>query len=281
MLTILRQVRAAATLLSPAAVRRMCAETPQIGLVANSPAAYAEMEDFLIPAEVPHARRLELMRSVHRAGDPGAPARLDLMLYQQGIPCPMDGFTFVRQDPEITIRGIISEREELAVPLAHHFPPFRRPVVSSIVRSVSRENAMFAVATSLPNIVPNLIQLPWALGEFASDTAFITLNQVRMAYMIGAATEKRVGPGEQKLAMATIVAGAFGWRAIARELAGKVPLGGGVIAKGAIAYAGTFVVGKGLERVHLDGGNLSSDERRELYGEGLHRGRRLVEGAGD
>ena len=40
---------------------------------------------------------------------------------------------------------------------------------------------------------------------------------------------------------------AFGWRALARELVGHIPLGGGLIPKGAIAYAGTYVVGKGLE----------------------------------
>jgi hypothetical protein len=73
--------------------------------------------------------------------------------------------------------------------------------------------------------------------------------------------------------MLTIAAGAFGWRAIARELAGKIPLGGGLIPKGAIAYAGTFAVGKALERLHIAGGTLSRAEREQVYREGLERGR--------
>jgi hypothetical protein len=281
MLNTLRQVRAAVSLLNPGEVRRMCAAPPAIGLVASTPAGYAEIEDFLIPAEVPHERRLALMRSVHRAGDPGAPAEFDLVLYEPGLKCPDFAFTYVRRDPEITMRGIMAEREELGLPLARHFPPFRNLVLDSIVKAVCRENALFAVAAALPNIVPNLLELPWAVGEFASDTAFITINQIRMAYMIGAAADKRIGLSEQKIEVASILAGAFGWRAIARELAGKIPLGGGLIAKGAIAYAGTWVVGKGLECMHQGGGALSQMERRELYNDGLARGRRLVEGAAE
>ena len=112
---------------------------------------------------------------------------------------------------------------------------------------VAKENALFAVATALPNVVPNLIELPWVVGEFASDTAFLTANQVRMAFQIAAACGKDVGLGKQKGAVLSIAAGAFGWRALARELVGKIPLGGGLIPKGAIAYAGTYLAGKGLE----------------------------------
>ena len=89
-------------------------------------------------------------------------------------------------------------------------------------------------------MVPNFIELPWAIGEFASDTAFLTANQVRMAFQIAAACGKDVGLGKQKGAVLSIAAGAFGWRALARELVGKIPLGGGLIPKGAIAYAGTY-----------------------------------------
>ena len=75
-----------------------------------------------------------------------------------------------------------------------------------------------------------------------------------------------------------IIGGAFGWRAIARELAGKIPLGGGLIPKGAIAYAGTYVVGASLKRYHLQGIRFSLSHRREAYVAALERGRKLVGG---
>ena len=64
--------------------------------------------------------------------------------------------------------------------------------------------------------MPNLLELPWSVAEFAGDTAFLTINQVRMAFLIAAAHGKPVGYVEQKMELATIAAGAFGWRAIAQ-----------------------------------------------------------------
>jgi hypothetical protein len=277
MLKALRQVRAAVSLLNPDQVRRMCETPPEVGLAARTSAGYAAIEDFLLPAPVPHAARLAMMSHLHRVGEPGAPEKFDLVLCEPGVPCPPGCSLLDPNNAEFSLRQIIREREDLSLTLARHFPPFRRLVADAIVQSVCRENALFAVATALPNIVPNLIELPWAVGEFASDTAFITINQVRMAFMIAAAADKPIGFSEQKAEIASILAGAFGWRAIARELAGKIPMGGGLIPKGAIAYAGTYVIGKGLERLHHAGTRLTREQRRELYSDGFARGRRLIQ----
>jgi len=53
---------------------------------------------------------------------------------------------------------------------------------------------------------------------------------------------------------------------------GHIPLGGGLIPKGAIAYAGTYVAGKGLEMLHQNNGLHTPEEQRELYREGFARG---------
>jgi hypothetical protein len=149
-------------------------------------------------------------------------------------------------------------------------------VVDRIVHSVARENALFALTTALPNVVPSLLELPWAMGEFASDTAFLTVNQVRMAFLIAAACGYEVGLAPQKGEILTIAAGAFGWRAIARELSGKMPFGTGLIPKAAIAYAGTYAVGKGLEALHRTGRNHTREESRALYRVGYDRGAQLA-----
>jgi hypothetical protein len=125
-------------------------------------------------------------------------------------------------------------------------------------------------------VVPNFLELPWAVGEFASDTAFLTMNQIRMAFLIAASNDHNIGYEEQKFELGSIVAGAFGWRAIARELAGKLPLGSGLIPKSAIAYAGSYVVGKGLEKFHRTGSGFDRQERRALYDAAVQRGKRVV-----
>jgi hypothetical protein len=141
---------------------------------------------------------------------------------------------------------------------------------------VARENAIFAVASALPNVVPSLLEIPWALGEFASDTAFITMNQVRMAFLVAAASDKQVGYEKQLAELISIAAGAFGWRALARELVGFIPLGGGLIPKGAIAYAATYVWARGSSISTEWATATRGLQRRDAYQVAYARGKDLV-----
>jgi uncharacterized protein (DUF697 family) len=278
MLRALKQLRTAASLLDPNQVRRAAERPVSIELFSPDPRGYAEIEDFLIPGQVSHADRGRLMEFIYRTGDPAAPDQFDLTL-AQGPEAPSGAFAFDPQNPAPTIDAILRHvDEDLALALARQFPAFRQPAVDRIVNSISRENAMFALATALPNIVPSLIELPWAVGEFASDTALLTMNQVRMAFLIAAANGRPVGLSEQKTEVLSIAAGAFGWRAIARELAGKIPFGGGLIAKGAIAYAGTFVIGKGLSHFNSTGSKPGRNESKAMYDDAYARGRQIAEG---
>jgi uncharacterized protein (DUF697 family) len=277
MLKPVKQARAAVGLLNPDEVRRRARQPVRIGLVAFDSAGYAAMEDFLAPAATPRESRLKLLDQVYRAGDPGVPDKVDLVLYQQGIPCPQDAYLLRFDDPAATVAEILRDHDDLELALARRFAPFRNPVVERIIHAVSRENAMFAVATALPNLVPSLGEIPWAFGEFASDTAFLTANQVRMAFLIAAACGKEVGYSQRAGEILSIAAGAFGWRALARELAGKIPFGGGIIPKGAIAYAGTFAIGKGLEHYHHAGTPFTRAQHKKVYQAALERGKAIAE----
>jgi uncharacterized protein (DUF697 family) len=276
MLKTLKQVRAAFSLLSPDEIRNRAGQSVTFGLVATGSSAFAEMESFLAPLEMQPEERNEARSFVYRAGDVGVPDKVDLVLYQDGIRGPKGTYTFYAGAPRRTATAIIRENDDIALPLARRYPAFRQTVVESIISAIARENALFAVATALPDVLPSLIELPWAFGEFASDTAFMTANQVRMAFMIAAACGRDVGFASQKAELVGIGAGAFGWRAIARELAGKIPFGGGLIPKGAIAYAVTFALGKGLERLYHAGDPYTGAERQELYQEALARGKSVA-----
>jgi hypothetical protein len=279
-LKALKQARAAFSLLSPEDIRARSRRVVRFGLVAVSAAGYDAMENFLVPAGLPDEARTAMARQVFRAGDPGAPGDVDLVLYEQGIPGPRGTYTYSPEDQAGTVAGILHGNEDIHLPLARQFPVFRQQVIDRIIHTISRENALFALATALPDVVPNLMELPWAFGEWASDTAFLTANQIRMAFLISAACDKEVGLAHQKAEVLAIGAGAFGWRALARELVGKIPLGGGLIPKGAIAYAGTYVVGKGLERFHHANQRLTGDERRGVYQAALERGRNVLQALG-
>ena len=276
-MSMLREIKRAISTLRPDEVRHTADRRLAIGLVATTAAAYTALESFLAPPELSSDRRAEVLSMLHRASDPGIPERFDLVLYEHRLPRAENAFTFYSHDPDRTVKEILSDRSDLGLALARNFPPFRRPVVNEVMFSVSKENALFSLASALPNVVPSLIELPWALGEFASDTAFLTMNQIRMAFLIAAASDSAIGYREQKAEIASIVTGAFGFRAIARELVGKIPFGGGLIPKAAVAFAGTYVMGLSLERYHRVGYGLTREERRREYEQALAHGRSVAE----
>jgi hypothetical protein len=272
---IYHQIKAAFQHLNPAQVQQLADRPLSIGIIASGEENFRQIAAALLPPPTSRARRHEVARLLHRAGEDETDS-FDLVLCDEELLCPEGAFRFYHSDPRRSIDEILSERDDLGLALARSFHPFRKPVVDRIVRSVSKENAAFAVVSAVPNVIPSFIEIPWAIGEFASDTAFITMNQVRMAFLTAAASDHDVGYREQRTQIAAIVGGAFGWRAIARELVGKVPFGGGLVPKAAIAYAGTYTVGKSLERFYRIGYGLTRAERKEVYEDAFERGKRIV-----
>ena len=274
-LNVLKDIRKIYAGLNADEIRGSAYRSLNIGLMAESEAGYQQMEDFLAPASLDPDARLEALKAVHPVdGSPGH--RFDIVLCERGVPLPPNGYVFDPADTAATARAMVAHHHDLELAMARRFPLLRRPVADKIIHRVARENAMFALVTALPNVIPSVIDLPWAIGEFATDTAFLTMNQVRMALLIAGAHGHAVGYAEQKAQIAVIVAGAFGWRALARELVGKIPLGGGLIPKAAVAFAGTYVVGLGLEKVHRTGIGLSRAEKRDAHADAFARGKEIV-----
>jgi hypothetical protein len=278
---ILRQIRTAFRQLNPNEIRRTAGRPLSISLVAASSQSMAAMEDFLAPPTVSHKKRAEIFELLHRAGDPGVPLQHDLEIVEESLLAAPGAFPFHEAEPERTVREILDQRDDLQLVLARHFPAFRKAVVARTIQEISKENALFALLTTLPDAIPGLFAAGWAAGEFASDTTVLTVNQVRMAFLIAAASDREVGYMEQKAQIASIIAAAFGWRALARELVGKIPFGGGLIPKAAVAYAGTFVVGESLQRFYDIGYGYTRAERQFAYERAFERGttvaRSLVE----
>jgi len=230
------------------------------------------METYFAPPDLSPNRRAEAARLLIRNGTQNC----DVRIYESCLLRPADAFSFDPESPDDCVRRIVRRRPELRLALARHLPPFRKEVAQSVIRSIAKENALFALATALPDVVPSLASIPWAVGEFSSDAAFLTVNQVRMAFLLAAASDHAVGYREQSKEIASIIAGAFGWRAIARELIGKVPFGGGLIPKAGIAWAGTFVVGVSIERLYRLGYGYTRMERKAAYEDAYEHGRQIA-----
>jgi len=270
---VLRQVKQALATLNPGELRELAGRPVRVGLVAPSAEALGEMEAFFIPPRLTQSRRAEAAQMLVRGGGKDC----DIEIFDSSILRPAKAFSFDPEAPEDCVRRILRAREDLMLPLARSLSPFRSHAVHKIIRRVAKENAVFCLATAIPDVVPSLVSIPWAFGEFSSDAAFLTVNQIRMAFMLAAASDRPIGYREQRSEIASVIAGAFGWRALARELVGKIPFGGGLIPKAGIAYAATFVVGLSLERLYRLGYGFTRAERRTVYEEALDHGKEIAE----
>lgn len=248
----------------------------RIGVLAADDDVAAEIFAFLLPSELSDERARQAGRRIIRVGTEADFNACTVGIAERGVPHPEHFYRFEPSSPMTAVQDALDEHPEDALALARWFEPFRNEVIERTIWKVSKENAMFTVATAVPNVIPGVLALPWAAGEFASDTAFLTMNQVRMAFLLAAASDHEIGYGEQRAQIGSIIAAAFGWRALARELVGKIPAGGGLISKGSVAFAGTYAVGKGLEKFFKVGRGLTRTERRHYYEDAVNRGRGVV-----
>ncbi|HMF74891.1 MAG TPA: hypothetical protein VK604_04445 [Bryobacteraceae bacterium] len=282
----LLNIKKAISTLNPSHVREMTEYPLQIALHAPDTGAFERLEDFFL-RELTLERRRASALALTRVGVPGyaqtpgqsvqvSSARFDLSVYDAGMLAPSSGLIFHPERAERFPGEVLARQPDLGVALARTFLPFRRPYVDSVISKTCKENTLFSLATALPDIVPSLIELPWAIAEFASDTAFLTMNQVRMAFLIAGASDREVGYTHQKTEIATVIGSAFGWRALARQAVGKIPFGGGLIAKAAVAYAGTKVLGLSLDHYYGIGYTYSRQERERLYDEALQQGKAVA-----
>jgi len=252
-------------------VRDMSERAVRIALHAGSQESYQRMENFFLRDLRPTRRRQSAVLLARAPVLPGAP--INIQIYDEGVPTPPGALVFRPDHPHTLIVKTLAAHPDLGVALAKSFLPFRRPFVERTVSRVARENMFFSLATALPDVIPSIIELPWAVAEFASDTAFLTMNQVRMAFLIAGASDREVGYMEQKSEIAMVIGSAFGWRALARQLIGKIPFGGGLIAKAAVAYAGTKVLGLSLDHYYSIGFTYTREERDRLYTEAFRQGK--------
>lgn len=175
---------------------------------------------------------------------------------------------------EGVIARMLSDRPEMALALARNLTGFRDPVARDIIARTSGANAEFTLLSGLAEQVPLLgaIGLP---GVAFSDIVVLTKNQVMMAMRLAAAYGLEIDYQSRLKELAPILGNAFGWRAVARELVGAVPVVG-FLPRAAISYAGTITCGRALQFYYETGRQMSPAQIRKLYKEALKGAREKV-----
>lgn len=271
----LANIRTALNALNPDQVREQAKKPVHISLQASSEDAYHRMETFLLDDLRP-SRRVDSLSLVSRGTTTANGDAHHVVIYDQSALTPSGAFVFRPESTDTLIEQILNAHPDAGIALARSFKPFRKPFIDRVIAKTARENVLFSITTALPDIIPSVIELPWAVAEFASDTAFLTMNQVRMAFTIAAASDRQVGYLEQKSEIAGVIGSAFGWKALAKQVVGKIPFGGGLIGKAAVAYAGTKVLGLSLERLYSVGYAHARGERERLYADAFQQGKKVA-----
>ena len=119
---------------------------------------------------------------------------------------------------------------ETGTSLAARLPVLREHVCHGLIERFSRQNGILGAAFFVPG----------------TDFAVLTLNQIRLVLRLAAAHGVEVDQSRLPEVLASVGAG-LGFRAVARQALGVVPIAGWAV-KGAIAYAGTRVLGEAAHR---------------------------------
>lgn len=178
----------------------------------------------------------------------------------------------VMNAPRLLLSTVIAQVEgDARLAIAAALPVFRQVVADAIVDETAKANASFAVTTGLAETIP-VLTVPLNLG----DMIVLTKNQLIMGYKIALASGRSDSPRSMMTEILGVIGGGFLFRQIARQLVGLIPVAG-LVPKVAIAYAGTYAIGRGLTAWALGGADVTAESLSRYTVEGLDRGRLIAQ----
>ena len=161
--------------------------------------------------------------------------------------------------------------DEIALGAA--IPAFRPIVAARLTMDCAMNSLKIAAASAIADHIPVLGLITGGIAS-AGDTIAITALQMRMLLRIAAAYGKKP-EFARILELIPVVGGGYGWRTLAREASGFIPLAG-IPIKAAVAYAGTLVVGQAASHYYETGLRLSPSAVAALYREASQRAKEFT-----
>jgi uncharacterized protein (DUF697 family) len=191
----------------------------------------------------------------------------------------LGGFVWVDDLTESGAKPLLREFIKVAggseLALARKLPAIRDFVAGRIIARTARQNLFIAMASALPSSIPWVGPIIGLLGV-SSEIIFLTSNQIKMVLQVACVYGMEPDVQSRAGELLSIAGGAFGWRALSRELVGLIPLiGPGV--KGSVAFAGTSATGEAARWYYRNGQMMSAEERKRIFDEALAKGTELTE----
>lgn len=149
-------------------------------------------------------------------------------------------------------RLLAGKIDEEATQLAARLPVLRRAIAEALIARVARQNGILGAAVFVPG----------------ADFTVLTLNQLRLVLRLAAMHGEELD-AQRLPEVLGVVGGGLGFRAVARQLVGVVPVAGWAV-KGGIAYTGTRALGEAALR-YFDAKGASSGGRSKAGAPGADR----------
>jgi uncharacterized protein (DUF697 family) len=150
----------------------------------------------------------------------------------------------------------------IEIAVGRRLPALRPTVAAKLTRDAALNALKVAGASAVIDHVP---VLGVVLGAFASAGDMVAITGIQMMLMLQISATFGKDPDMGRMwELLPIVGGGFGFRALARELSGFIPVGG-ILIKSAIAYAGTVVIGEGATFYEQHGRHMTSTDASKIY----------------
>jgi uncharacterized protein (DUF697 family) len=157
---------------------------------------------------------------------------------------------------------LVESARGVEIAVGRNLPVLRDTVAAKLTRDAANNALKVALASAVVDHIP-LVGI--VLGAFASAGDMVAITGIQVMLMLHIeATYGRDPDVQRTWQLLPVIGGGFGWRTLARELVGFVPVAG-IAIKGAIAYAGTIVVGEGVTFFHEHGRAMTKGQAAALY----------------
>ena len=311
MTSVWQQVRQILNDLDPDTFEREADRSVFVALLGENPSQLRQMQNFLVPARLQSPKPEQVYQRLFPLQLPLSPDWQELLPGFDLVICSPGAadriatlvpqcFVFDPRNPGAVVREILRKRWDLALPLAKNFLPFRRLVQRRWIESVALENTLFAVTAKISSLSPAPFPLADLLegalsqrspiprassgkpsGEKGPSVGGISLllaNQMRMAFLIAAASDSQVGFQQQRGQITAITAAMLGWRALTGPVANRFSPGASLLVQGLLTFVQTYAVGLGLVQLHALGRSLTREEKSVAYEQAYRASRKVLNG---
>ncbi len=157
---------------------------------------------------------------------------------------------------------IVECAKGVEIAVGRRLPALREAVAAKLTRDAANSALKIALASAVVDHIP-VVGL--VMGVFASAGDMVAITGIQMMLMLNIEAAYGRDPDVQRMwQILPVIGGGFGWRSLARELSGFIPVAG-IAIKGAIAYAGTIVVGEGVAFYYQHGRHMSPTQAKTIY----------------